>query len=255
MVTYRCAYEGKQYRCHKMASRKVKGQWFCIKHAAPEPIKKQKLDYPRAIKSNPEEWKAYHRLYRRKYRETHDRLYPWKKEVYVYSYYQRKTFWLVKHINGLEAIYHCECCCQQVTVKRLKSHTPQGSHRSLILGEYHFGKYYKISFEHICQTYPHSDIKYIRCDRCGGIGTNKNIHHNRWPRGRYHHDLCLSCWREMRPLFLLEEKDERITKVLSELKFTMRKAGINVNIKALKRLNELGLPDYTINWYVKHPYV
>lgn len=259
MVTYKCTYAaGTDYQCKRVASRKIEGQWLCLVHLSDTTIPlKKRPPSRRAVKSSPEQWGEYNRLYRQNSRKKHIRLNPWPKKAtpFSFSYSFTVSYWLIQHINGTEALYHCERCCEQVHVKRVVVPLPKTYHHDSVLGEYHYNKYCKISFKHQCKSHPYSEVKFIHCERCGSIGTKKKINHNRYPRGRYYHNLCLTCWQMMRPLFVLEDEESQLQNVLRDFKSVMRKTGMAIHAKSMQHMTEVRLPNYTENWYTKHPYL
>lgn len=265
MIKYRCTHDaGTDHQCYTEAYKKVAGRWLCKDHmpipqTPYEPPKKPK-PYYRADKKVPEEWKAYNRQYRREYRRTHPRKpkgYNWELEITIYSNpftLERISLWrLEQSFNFGKALYRCERCGSEVEVTRKAAPYPRNGWRKHFCGStYYRNQHYKVSADHECKPYPSSAFKMIHCNRCGILASNKVVRHNRYPAGHYYFDLCLQCWREMRPLFVMENEQYELMKLLREFKSLMRKSDLSVHAKSPKLPD---LPNYTENWYRKYPYI
>jgi hypothetical protein len=264
MAQFRCVHDaGTGHQCFKIAVEKVEGKWLCKKHKditqpdwAVNPPPKQRIGWPKANKNDPEEWKAYNRLYRREYRRVNPRKpaeFAWPIEIVLGWGFSKSLIW--KKENKSETFsrttYYCEHCCTEVEVTRKAAPYPKKEYNTPFSGScYYRGKHYKVSAPHQCQRYPSSPIQYKHCDRCGTLGTKKTIKHNRQPCGWYADDLCLGCWRAMRPYYQIEREEYELHESLKVLRSTMRKAEMPVSAKAPKAYWKYDLPDYRETWYV-----
>jgi hypothetical protein len=267
MIKYRCTEgAGTEGQCYTEATVKVKGRWLCAKHShitqPPYKPPKEPKPWPRANKNDPEEWRAYHRQYRREYRRVHPRKkngFSWPIEITILSNpYDLNIISLWKMgVNSVEfgkMYYHCEICCSQVEVTRKKSKPPLKGWRTAFCGHlYYRGEYFRTYAQHNCRRYPSSDLT-NKCDRCGILSGRKAINHNRHPRGDYCFDLCLPCWRIMRPLFEFEHEYNNVINALKELRSEMRKSGMTVQGRAPNHYSVLDSTKCTGKWHKKFSY-
>ena len=264
MIEFRCTqYANTDLQCWRIASRKVKGRWVCLEHldSPLTPIPEPSIQYESlgSTSPDPEIRKKYFRLYRRVYRIHNKRAstgFKWPTSIEIEYYYKNITIWRIggKSETFEKGKFHCEQCCNQIEVTRIKYNPPTSYSRWRVAYQkgrvWYRGAHYRINAAHECAAYPNSPVKIIHCDRCGKLGTKGHkIKHNRPMSGDYGDKLCIDCYRIMRPFWGKVNEQRELVDALMELKHLMRKSGIHPTAKALNRNWWYSAFDYHKTWW------